>query len=184
MLFGEPSEHNAAFADRMDRQPRRSLQQEFHENEMGIWSQEYEYVVDLPAVQERVPAPPWHSWARPCGEAAEAAEERVDAVQGGEESTAIRDEGHSGWKLEDFYLSPPARAAQLTAPEVAALRSAALYPSIYMHVITVAALRRQRISPWRADFCATHVDPRAPQHAAPPPAFRTSLTQIAIHTRA
>ena len=108
LRFGELTEQRGVLERRLAR-PRRSIAQEFAQNEGGMWAREYEYVVNGAAREVCHRRQEWQVGAsRGAGDAA------ADMV--------TRDEGHDGWTLADFCSRPLAKAAGLTLPEVAMLR--------------------------------------------------------------
>jgi hypothetical protein len=88
--------------------PRRSVAQEFAQNEGGMWVREFEYVTMQPARQLHHQPKAW--------QAGSASATAADA------DVIVRDEGHDGWTLDDFCSRPLARAAGLSRAEVAVLR--------------------------------------------------------------
>lgn len=105
MQFGSVSSYQDGLTKRIG-SLRRSILQEFQENEGGLWMAEYEYVVGR-ARQVRHAPDDWQAGAQPCA---------VDAYG------VVRDQGHDGWSLDDFHKRPEALAANLSVPEVATLR--------------------------------------------------------------
>lgn len=84
----------------------RSIEQEFRENDGGKWWFEYDYVVNSAAIA-----------VNENNKADKAADfEKIGLKKG---NIKRRDEGHDGWRLDDFWKKAP---VALTRAEVAALR--------------------------------------------------------------
>ena len=123
--FGTPQE----FLDGFFTVLTRSMEEEFTSNDNGKWLDEYKYIVECEAVED---VPSLESTKKFLG---------CKSLTG---RRIVRDYGHGGWRLKDFCEAAPAKSADLTDTEVAALR---LYTGP-CHAPLNAALRERQTSEW------------------------------------